>query len=124
MLYLQKEPLDRVFFRIFGLEIYWYAVLIISGAMLAYFLALREGKRIGVDSDFIDTLVIFGLPIAIIGARIYYVIFEWSSFSGDLLSILDLRSGGLAIYGGVIAALIWGFWLCRYRDVDFLESSI
>ena len=89
--------------------------------MLAYFLALREGERIGVDSEFIDTLVVFGVPIAIVGARLYYVLFELDTFMSNPISILDIRGGGLAIYGGVIAGLIWGYWLCRKYDVDILR---
>ena len=108
MLVLQKS-IDNVIFRIGNLDIYWYAILILTGAMLAYFLALREGERIGVDSEFIDTLVVFGVPIAIVGARLYYVLFELDTFMSNPISILDIRGGGLAIYGALIAVLIWGY---------------
>lgn len=120
-MHLLQKTIDNVFIEIGNLEIYWYAILILSGALLAYFLALREGKRIGVDGSFLETLVLFGIPIAIVGARIYYVIFEWDHFRNNLSSIFNIRGGGLAIYGAIIAGLIWAFWLTRRYNVDLLR---
>lgn len=119
--FLQAEPIDRVFIQIGPVPIYWYAVLILSGAALAFYLAVREGKRIGIEQSFLEDLVLVGLPLAIIGARLYYVAFEWENYAHNLLKIFALREGGLAIYGGVIAALIWGYYLSEKRNVDFLR---
>ena len=89
----------------------WYSFLIVLGVVLAVFLACREERRLGLKKDTVIDLVLWLLPAGILGARIYYVIFSWDQFSGDLLSVLRVWEGGLAIYGGVIAGLIFLFLL-------------
>lgn len=115
------EPLDPVFIELGPIQIAWYAVLILTGAMIALGLAILEGKKIGVDRGFLEDLVLVGIPVGVLGARIYYVIFEWHRYQDDLASIFRINEGGLAIHGAVIAALIWGYFLAKKRGVDFLR---
>lgn len=107
--------LNRVAFTIFGRDIMWYGVIIATGFALAAIYAVRHAKDYGLDSDFILDLLIYGLPSAIVGARIYYVIHQWDYYSQDLSRILDIRQGGLGFYGGFIAAFLVGYILCRKK---------
>ena len=90
-------------------EIKFYGVIIAIGVLLAVTYCLRRAKQFGVTQDDILNLVLICLPSAIVGARLYYVIFEWDQFFGPGIPwyrFLDIRSGGLAIYGGVIGAVL------------------
>ena len=96
-------------FSIFGFEIRWYGVIIALGMLLAVLYASYRSKEFGLTGDDVLNVVIVGLPCAIVGARLYYVIFEWDRFFGPGIpwyKFLDIREGGLAIYGAVIGAVI------------------
>ncbi len=99
----------------------WYSVLIVLGVILAVFLATKEEKRLGLPKDTIVDLALWVLPFGIIGARIYYVIFSWDAFKDDLVSILRVWEGGIAIYGAVIAGLLVVFIFCRVRKLPVLS---
>ena len=102
--------INRVIFQfsLFGrdIAIYWYGLLIALAFLLALLLAIRQAKKHDLKSDDIVDFFLILIPAAIIGARLYYVAFEWSQFSSDWRKIFDLRSGGLAFYGGVIGAIV------------------
>lgn len=96
-------------FSVFGFEIKWYGVIIALGVLLAVLYCSRRSKEFGLTSDDVLNIVIVGLPSAIVGARLYYVVFEWDRFFGPGIpwyKCLDIREGGLAIYGGVIGAVL------------------
>lgn len=96
-------------FSIFNFEVKWYAVIIASGLFLAVLYALLRSKDFGLNSDDIMDLILIGTPCAIVGARTYYVIFEWERFfvnNEHWYDFLNIRQGGLAIYGAVIGAVI------------------
>lgn len=112
------EPLNRVFLQLGPLTIYWYAVLIMSGVALGLFLAIREGKKMGISSDFFYDLVTYGLPISIICARIYYVIFKWDYYSQHPEDIIKIWQGGIAIHGAIIGAFVFGYFFCKKRKVS------
>ncbi|MDO4778666.1 MAG: prolipoprotein diacylglyceryl transferase [Tissierellia bacterium] len=114
---------SRVAFSIFGIDVYWYGILIVTGMVLATVLSVRELNRKGYKGDVIYDLALWVLPAAIIGARIYYVIFEWDQFNGDIVKIVNMRDGGLAIHGGVLAALLVGYFFTKKRSIDFLLMS-
>ena len=98
--------LNRVAFSIGGFNVYWYGLLIGIGFMLAGTYALLNARKVGVDSDRLIDVVMVGLVCGVIGARLYYVIFDWETFQGDLSKIFDIRQGGLAIYGGVLGGVV------------------
>lgn len=106
-------------FSIFGFEIAYYGVIIGIGMIVGILMAVREAKKTGQDpNDYID-LALYGIISAIIGCRIYYVVFEWGYYKEHLLEIFDLRKGGLAVYGGIIAAIICTFVLSRRKKIPF-----
>lgn len=117
--YSTIEPLNRVFLQLGPITIYWYAVFIMSGVALGLFLAIREGKKMGINSEFFYDLVTYGLPISIIGARIYYVAFSWDYYSSHPEDIIKIWQGGIAIHGAIIAAFIFGYFFCKKRKVSF-----
>ena len=109
-------------FEIFGIEIYWYGVIIATGFLLAVIYALRRDKEFGLTDDNILDMLIVTVPIAIVGARLYYVVFDFDTFKADTVwatlgNIVNVRSGGLAIYGGIIFALITAFVFCRVKKI-------
>lgn len=115
--------MDSVAFKIFGIEVMWYGVLISLAVIIGTVLALRETKRQGVDeNDFID-LLLYAIPIAIVGARLYYVIFNWNYYKDDLVQILNFRGGGLAIHGALISAVIVAVIFTRKRHIDFWKMA-
>ncbi len=93
-------------FKLFGLEIYWYGVIIAFGFLLAILYGRYRCKDFGCDFDHVIDAILFAVPLAIICARIYYVAFQWAEYKDDPLSAFNIRNGGIAIYGGVIGAVI------------------
>ncbi len=106
-------------FEIFGISVKWYGILICLGFFLAIVYCFKRMEKFGVDEDRAFDVVLWGAIGAIIGARLYYVFTSWDDFKGDLLSIFNTRNGGLAIYGGVIGALLFGFIAAKIRKLHF-----
>lgn len=109
---------NRVAFEIFGIEIYWYALIIVSGIVIAMWLSTREAVRVNLKKDDVSDFMLVGLPVAFIGARLYYVLFELETYLADPIQILNIRSGGIAIYGGLIAGGIWLYFFCRKNFIQ------
>lgn len=116
---IQIESLNRVAFTVFGFQVYKYGVIIGLGILLATLLVLHEAKRSGQDPDMYIDFAMYVIIIAIIGARLYYVAFEWDTYKDDLLKIFAFREGGLAIYGAVLAGIATGFVYSRVRKQNF-----
>lgn len=118
-------PDDPFLFQLtlFGLPIVvrWYGVIIMSGALFAAWLASRRAVERGFDPDHIWNQLMLGLLLGIAGARIYYVAFEWDRFGGDVLSILNLTTGGLAVHGSIIGALLSVLIYTRFAKLPFWE---
>lgn len=104
-------------FTIFGFEFYLYGAIIALGFILAIWYCGRRSRQFGISQDNLLDLLIFALPIGIIGARLYYVIFNFDLYRGDFLSIFNIRNGGLAIYGGIIAGALTAFIFCRIKKI-------
>ncbi len=103
--------INRVAFELVGIPIYWYALIIVSGIIIAMWLSSREAVRVGLKADDVTDFMLWGLPISIIGARLYYVLFDLPQYIADPIQIFNIRSGGLAIYGGLIAGAITLYFL-------------
>ncbi|MDO4870167.1 MAG: prolipoprotein diacylglyceryl transferase [Bacillota bacterium] len=118
---------DPVAFSIFGLDIMWYAILITSGTIIAAAICCLRAPLHGLTGDQILNFVIICIPAAIIGARAYYVLFNWDHYSGDIAKILNIRAGGLAIHGGLIlgfavAALLCYLW--KVRPLNLMDLCV
>ncbi|MFZ5352690.1 MAG: prolipoprotein diacylglyceryl transferase [Bacillota bacterium] len=115
--------MDPIAFEIFGISIRWYGILISLGMLLGILMAYREAKRQGYNPEIIIDLALWCIPMAVVGARLYYVIFEWNYYSNDLLQIFNIRGGGLAIHGGLIAAVVTGYIFTRVKKISFREVA-
>lgn len=98
--------MDPIAFYLFGLPIRWYGLLIASAVIIGTILALRETKRKGLEEDTFIDLLLYAIPAAIVGARIYYVIFSWDLYRENPIEAFNIRNGGLAIHGVIIAAVL------------------
>lgn len=103
---------------VFGYDIAYYGIIIGLGILAGILIAAAEAKHTKQNSEDYFDLAIFAVIFAIIGARLYYVVFTWDMYKDDLLSILNLREGGLAIYGGVIAAVITVFGFAAVKKMS------
>ena len=113
--------INRTAFSIFGLNVYWYGIIIAFGLMVAFIYALKESEKLGIAQDDLLNLFIIGLPSAIVGARLYYVIFSFDDYRDNLLEIFNIRGGGIAIYGAIIGAFLAVFLYCRKKRIDLLK---
>lgn len=106
-----------------GFEIKYYGIVIALGFLLGMLAASKMAKKHGVDPDLVFDFVIVVLIPAIIGARLYYVIFSWDYYKNNLSEILNIRNGGLAIYGGIIASVIAMVIFCRVKKIEFFKLA-
>ena len=119
-IYLNNVPKS---FSIFGFQIALYGVIIGCGVLCGVLMAAYIAKKENIDSEMIWDFAIYAIIFSIIGARIYYVIFQWDMYKDNLLSIFNLRNGGLAIYGAVIAAFITLWVYCKVKKYSFLQIA-
>ncbi|MGB7605628.1 MAG: prolipoprotein diacylglyceryl transferase [Lutisporaceae bacterium] len=115
--------MNPVAFEIFGLSIRWYGILLSVGILVGILLAYYEAKRLGRNPEYIIDLALWCIPAAVIGARVYYVLLEWDYYNGDIMRIINIREGGLAIHGALIAAILTGYIYTRVKKVNFLETA-
>lgn len=115
--------MNPVIFSIGNFEIRWYSILILMAILIGIKLAQKEGRRFSIPEDFIFNLAFWTIIFALIGARAYYVIFNFSSYQNDLLSIFKVWEGGLAIHGGLIAGFITVYIYCKRYGVRILKMT-
>lgn len=113
--------MNRVAFNIFGFNVYYYSLCILLGVIVAYILITREGKRQGLPKEFISDLIFYTLIIGILGARVYYCVFNLDYYLANPSEILKIYNGGLAIHGGVIAGLIFVYFYTKKKNVSFIK---
>ncbi len=111
--------IDPVALRFGGFEIRWYGIIMATAVAIGTYLAYREAQRKGVNPEHILNIVIIGAPLSWIGARIYYVIFQWEYYAKHLEEIVRIWHGGLAFHGGIITALIVGLLYTRWQRLKF-----
>lgn len=116
---LQFE-VNRVAFSIGSIDIYWYAILIATGFMLALVFCFKNFPKFGVDPDRAIDVVFFAMIFGIIGARLYYVAFQWDMYKDNLMEIFNIRGGGLGFYGGIIGGIIGLIIGCKLRGQNTL----
>lgn len=113
--------MNRVAFNIFGFNVYYYSLCILLGVIEAYILITREGKKQGLPKEFISDLIFYTLIIGILGARVYYCVFNLDYYLANPSEILKIYNGGLAIHGGVIAGLIFVYFYTKKKNVSFIK---
>lgn len=111
--------LNPIAFSLGPIPVHWYGIIIGVGALLGLMLVIREGKRFEISNDFFMDLLLIGLPSALVGARIYYVAFEWESYKTNLAEIFMIWHGGIAIYGALIGAIIAAVIYTRRKGYNF-----
>lgn len=105
--------------EIFGFKIAYYGMVIALGMAMGYLVAEWQAKRTGQSKDIYLDFALYAIFLSVVGARIYYVVFAWNEFKDNPLEIFNIRNGGLAIYGGVITAVITGFVYTKVKKISF-----
>lgn len=113
--------MNPVAFRLFGLDIRWYGILISIGIILGLLVAYKQSEFYSIDFEKVTDIFIVCLPLSVLCARLYYVIFNWSFYSSNPSEILNIRGGGLAIHGGILGAVISSYFMSKYNKIDFLK---
>ena len=116
-----KFNISKIAFEVFGIEIYWYAILMVSAMAIAILIFKKRDGMYNIKFDDILTLLIFLIPISIISARAYYVLFNLKHYLENPIQILNIRNGGMAIYGGVIGGTITCIVFCKNKKVNILD---
>ncbi len=107
-------------------QIYWYSIMLFIGFLLGGYLLLREARRFGIADEFIINMFFYTIPIAIVGARLYYVFFSWDMYASNPIDILKVWEGGLAIHGGVLFGLIFVIIYSKkhgYKPVKIMDMA-
>lgn len=110
-----KIPVDRTAFTLFNVDLQWYGIIIGLGVFLCVVLALRACRHYGIEVDDLLDYFLVSFPAAIVGARAYYVIFNFQEYKDDLIQIFNYRKGGLAVYGGILAAMLAVFCMAKVK---------
>jgi phosphatidylglycerol---prolipoprotein diacylglyceryl transferase len=113
------QPLNRMAFEIGPIHVYWYGIIIVTGLLLGYLLATSESKKHGLNKEIFADLLIWAIPISIISARIYYVLFKWDYYKENLGEIFAIWQGGIAIHGALIGAVITAIIFTKKRGISF-----
>jgi phosphatidylglycerol:prolipoprotein diacylglycerol transferase len=115
--------LNPIAFSIFGLGVRWYGILIATGMAIGIVIAKYNCKFREVDYDILLDTILICFPFSIVGARLYYVLFELGNYKGNILEMINIRQGGLAIHGGLIFGLSAALIYTRYKKVSFFKLA-
>lgn len=115
--------MDPIAISLGPIDVTWYGVIIAFGIVLAFLVAQREMLKRGFHEEFLTDLLIWAVPLAILGARLYYVIFKWEYYSENPGDILQVWEGGLAIHGALIASFVTAYVFTKKRKVSFLKLA-
>ncbi len=114
--------ISPVAFSLFGKDVYWYALIILTGFFLGILLVYRDAPKRGLSRDNVIDIALLGIVSGIICARIYYVIFSWDEFRDDIMGIFRIWEGGIAIYGAIIGAVISTAIYCKVKKLNILNT--
>ncbi|MGI6204206.1 MAG: prolipoprotein diacylglyceryl transferase [Anaerovoracaceae bacterium] len=113
---------DPIAFTIFGLSVRWYGILIAAAIISGGIVMFIRAKDHGISADDVTDILLAAVPCGIVGARAYYVAFNWDYYRGSALRIMDFRAGGLAIHGGLILGLFGAYLMCRHKKIRFADA--
>ncbi len=117
------QPINPIAFSLGPIQVHWYGVIIGLGIALALWVAMREGEKRGLDKDLFADLMLWAIPISILSARIYYVIFQWDYYAQHPSEILAIWNGGIAIHGALIGAVVTAYIFTKKRGVSFWKVA-
>ena len=120
---IEPFSMNRIAFSLFGRPIYWYGLLIAGAFLAGIAYILSRSRRFGLDSDRVMDVLLAAMIGAIVGARVYYVIFSWDQYKDNLLKIFQTWEGGLAVYGGILGGVLVGYFFCKRRGVRFWPAA-
>ncbi|MBM7557577.1 prolipoprotein diacylglyceryl transferase [Halanaerobacter jeridensis] len=120
---MNSSYLDPIAIKFGPFEVYWYGLIMATAVFLGLLLAMKESERRNLNPDLMVDLVISVLPLAILGARTYYVIFEWGYYAQHPQEIIAIWHGGLAIHGAIIGALIGGILFAKVKNLSFWKLA-
>lgn len=115
--------IDRVAFQLGSITVYWYGIIIMTAVLLCILLANREGVKQGLPKDTFTDLILIALPISLISARLYYVLFEWEFYMDKPEKILAFWEGGIAIHGALIGGAFIAAWYAKRKNIPFLKLA-
>ena len=113
--------MDNVLVSIGPINIYWYSFLIMVAVFVGWGIAIRYVKREGISVNAFNDMIIYTILVAVLGARVYYVLFNFEAYEDDFLGVFKIWEGGLAIYGAIIAGIVYILWFCRKRRLGFVK---
>jgi len=113
--------MNPVMIKLFGIEIRWYSVLLLVSVLLSVYIIKKETRRFNMNWDFMFNLIFWTIIFGILGARVYYVAFNWNEYANNLIDIFKVWEGGLAIHGGIIAGAITAFIYCKRVKANTLK---
>ena len=116
-LMLSTLVLNPIAFTLGPFQVHWYVIIIASAVMIAVWLSASEASHRNLKPDYIYDLILWALPVAIVSARIYYVIFQWNYYRNHLNEIVQVWDGGIAIYGALIGSGLVAYSFCRYYSI-------
>lgn len=123
MMLTMVQALNPVAFKLGPIPVHWYGIILGTGTLLGLCAAVREGRKHGLVSDVFLDMLVWVLPAAIVGARLYYVIFQWDYFSQHPSEIIAIWNGGIAIHGALIGSIIAGYFYTRKKNIPFLQLA-
>ena len=113
--------INNIAFSIGDIHIHWYGIIIAFAVLLCLFLAYKNNNQYGIKYSDIENCMLITLPLAIIGARLYYVVFSWDYYKNNLSEIIKIWNGGLAIYGGILTAILVIWIYCKKKKINALS---
>lgn len=111
---------NPIAFSAFGFDVRWYGILIASALLIGLFIGIKRAPKYGIDPDIVLDFFLYMTPAVVIGARLYYVIFNFDYYAAKPSEIFAIWNGGLAIHGGIIAGVLVAFILCRVKKINFM----
>lgn len=120
---MEGYPLDPIAISFGPFQIHWYGLIIMTGIVLGFYIATKEGERLGLEKETFADLLLWALPAAIICARIYYVIFQWDYYSQHPGDIVKVWQGGIAIHGALIGSVVTAVIFARVKDISFWKLA-
>ncbi|MEY8192643.1 prolipoprotein diacylglyceryl transferase [Peribacillus simplex] len=117
------QPLNPIAIDLGPIQVHWYGLIIGFGVLLGLIIALRESERRGLDKEIFTDMILFAVPIAIISARIYYVIFQWEYYSQNPGDIIKIWNGGIAIHGALIGSVLTAIVFAKVKKVSFWKLA-